>query len=269
MVLAALLVLGALFAAAPERSAAAAETGLLRIAHLSPDTPAVDVSITAFDGTAAGPVVAHAGYGTVSDYRSLPPGTYAVALRSAGSATTTPPLLSTSVVLRAGGAATVAAVGPFAGLRLQVLDEDLSPPPSGRARARVVDASAAGPLDVGLAGGPVLAAGLSLPAVSAWSDVPGGAATVRVGPTGGAASDVPVDLPAGAVVTLLLLDAPGGGLSVRPLVDAAGPAAVPSGAVPAGGGGTAGLSPLRAVAGGVCVGAVVVFAAVGLRRRRT
>jgi Domain of unknown function (DUF4397) len=253
---------------APAPSAAAAEPGLLRIAHLSPDTPAVDVSVTASGGAAAEPLAAHAGYGTVSGYRSLPPGTYAVALRPAGAPASAVPVLSTSVQLRPGAAATVAAVGRFADLHLQVLGEDLSSPPSGRARARVVDASAGGPLDVAVAGGPVLASGLSFPGVSAWSDVPGGTGTVRVGPAGGAASDVPVDLPAGAVVTLLVLDSPGGGLSLRPLVDAAGPASIPSGAVPAGGGGTAGPSPLRAVAGGLCIGAVVVLGALAARRRR-
>jgi hypothetical protein len=256
-----------MLALGPAPSADAAEPGLLRIAHLSPDTPAVDVTVTTSGGAPAGPVVPHAAYGTVSDYRSLAPGRYAVAVRSAGAAATAAPVLSASVEVRAGVAATVAAVGHFADLHLQVLDEDLSPPQSGRARARVVDASAAGPLDVGLAGGPQLASGLSLPDVSAWSDVPGGAGTLRVSPAGGAAGDVPVDLPAGAVVTLLVLDAPGGGLTLRPLVDAAGPAAVPSGPVPAGGGGTAGLSPLRAVGGGLCVGAVLLLAAVGLRRR--
>jgi hypothetical protein len=49
-----------------------------------------------------------------------------------------------------------------------------------------------------------------------------------------------VDLPAGSVSSLLVLDRPDGGLTMRVVLDAAGPAAVPSGPVPAGAGGGAG-----------------------------
>ena len=64
--------------------ARAAETGLLRLAHLSPDTPAVDVYVDSVadpgDGTAL-ITVPGVGYGTISDYQDVPEGVYTVSLR--------------------------------------------------------------------------------------------------------------------------------------------------------------------------------------------
>jgi hypothetical protein len=71
---------------------------------------------------------------------------------------------------------------------------------------------------------------------------------VRVGTAGSPPADVPVNLPAGSVTTLLVLDRPGGGLTLRPVLDAGGTSVVPTGPVQAGGGGTAGGSPLAALA---------------------
>jgi sortase (surface protein transpeptidase) len=113
---------------------------------------------------------------------------------------------------------------------------------------RVVDAATAGPLDVSLAGGPVLAAGLAFPGAGGWSEVPAGADGVRVATAGGRPADVPVDLAAGSVTTLLVLDRPGGGLTLRPVLDAGGASVVPTGPVQAGGGGMADGSPAAALA---------------------
>ena len=59
---------------------AAGPVGYVRLAHLSPDTPDVDVYLSAVSGGTAQrfPGV---GYGTVSTYLSVPVGTYAVAMR--------------------------------------------------------------------------------------------------------------------------------------------------------------------------------------------
>jgi hypothetical protein len=244
--------------------AAAAEPGLLRFAHLSPDTPAVDVSIQPA-GRPGDQVLRDLDYGDVSGYRSLAPGTYAVAVRASGAALSTPPALSTLVEVRPGAARTVAAVGPFDALALRILDDDLSPPPPGQARVRVLGASTAGPLDVALAAGPDLAHRLPLPGASGWTTVPGGPATVLVGLSGEAPAQVPLTLTPGSVSTLLALDRPGGGVTLRRIVDAAAPADVPAGPVPAGGGGTAGDAGHGGL-GLVLVGAAAVLA--GVRRRR-
>lgn len=208
------------------------------MAHLSPDTPAVDVSVTPLGGTAAAASFPGLHYGDVSAYERLPPGRYAVAIRAAGAGPGTAPRLSLAVDLTDGAARTVALDSSFADLRLDALDDDLTAPPAGTARVRVVEAATAGPADLSIVDGPMLAAGLSRGQLAGPLTVPAGPRSARLS-AGGAATTLPLDLPAGAVVTLLVLDQPGGGLKVRPVTDAAGPAFVPVGSVDAGGGGTA------------------------------
>jgi uncharacterized protein DUF4397 len=233
----------------PLTTATAAEGGLVRLAHLSPDTPAVDVYVDSVADPTAGQVVPAVGYGTVSEYRSLPPGTYAISMRGAGVDPATPPVLSTTVQVGAGTAHTVAGVGLFADLGLGVLEDDLTPPSGGSARLRVVAAAAgAQTLDVAVPGGPAVATDLAFAGTTGYVDVPGGTGSVTVTPEGGEATELPVQVAAGSVYSVLVLDRPGGGLTVRTALDAAGPGVVPSGGVEAGAGGTAGSSPLPRVA---------------------
>ena len=223
-------------------SVASAEApGLLRVAHLSPDTPAIDVAIAPLTG--ADPVTdpgndlaAGLRYGDVGAFAELPPGGYAVSLRRAGSHRSTPPALSERIVVPPGGAVTVALTGPFAGAALQALHEDLSPVPPGSARVRVLAAAATAPsLDLSRAGGPDLASGLPFGGAGDPVTVPAGPAVLRID-GGDGAVDVPADLAPGSVATLLVLDGPDGGLTLRVVGDAAAPAVVPTGGVEAGGG---------------------------------
>jgi hypothetical protein len=223
-------------------AAAAGEPGLLRVAHLSPDTPAVDVAVAPVpaDGgplTDPGPDLAtEIGYGAVGAFTAFPAGRYAISLRAAGSARTAPPLLSAHVVVPPGGAATMALKGRFADLALDPLPEDHSPPPAGSARVRVVAAAAgAERLDVSRTDGPVLAAGLPVGHAGDPVVLPAGPAVLRVD-DGRGAVDVPADLAAGSIATLLVLDRPDGGLTLRVIIDAAAPAVVPRGGVEAGSG---------------------------------
>jgi Domain of unknown function (DUF4397)/Sortase domain len=249
--------------------AAADDVAMLRVAHLSPDTPAVDVALTPLPP--AGPVtdpgpdlVTGLGYGATSDYAEVPAGSYAVSLRAAGAPRSAPPVLSARIDMPAGGARTVRIGGLFADLDLQALPEDLSAPPSGTARVRVLSAAAgARSLDVGLDGGSALATDLPFGGAGSAVQVPAGPATVRVDGGPEAVAALPVTWTSGSISTLLVLDDPGGGLTVRVVRDAAGPAVVPTGAVEAGGGGGAGLpAALPWVA--VTAGAV----ALGSRRGR-
>src|SRR5215471_17654381 len=85
-------------AAAPavaSASAAAAGTGWIRLAHLSPNTPAVDVYLYSFGDSSAQLVLRHVAYGTVSPFEQLAAGEYTVAMRQAGAAASTQPVLST------------------------------------------------------------------------------------------------------------------------------------------------------------------------------
>jgi uncharacterized protein DUF4397 len=238
----------------PMTTATAAEGGLLRLAHLSPDTPAVDVYVDSVADPAAGQVFPGVGYGTVSEYQSVPPGTYAISMRGAGADPASPPVLATTVEVGADSARTVAGVGPFADVGLEVLEDDLTPPPAGSARLRVVAAAAgAQTLDVTVPGGPAVATDLAFADTTGYVDVPAGATSVTVTPEGGEATELPVQVAAGSVYSVLVLDRPGGGLTVQTALDAASPGVVPSGGVEAGAGGTADSSPppLAATAAGV------------------
>jgi hypothetical protein len=194
---------------------------LLRIAHLSPDSPAVDVALTAA-GTGAltdtGPVVAgDLAYGDVGDYRRLAPGAYAISVRAAGSPAGTPPALTERIDLPAGSARTVSLSGLFADLSLAVLTDDLSAPPRGSARVRVLSATG---------GAPVMVSAGRIPlAEGRYATVPAGPTTVRLD-----GREQTLDLAAGSVVTLVVLDGPW----VQRVVDAAGAPDVPLGGVDAG-----------------------------------
>ncbi|MGY1642482.1 DUF4397 domain-containing protein [Geodermatophilus sp. SYSU D00703] len=255
----ALLTVGALLTAGVTPGAAA-DTGLLRVAHLSPDTPAVDLAVDPLGRPGTGTTARGIGYGDVSDHQELPAGTYTVSVRTAGGDPARPPVLSTTVEVPAGGARTVAAMGGFADLRLAVLDADLSTPPAGSARVRVVDAAATAPsVDVTTADGSALATGLTSGTAGPPATVPGGPASLQV-TVGSTTTDVPADLAAGSVYTVLVLDRPDGGLEVRTVLDAAGAAVVPTGGVETGAGGAAGPAPAAVVlAAGAVLGAVALL----------
>src|SRR5499427_2968964 len=104
------------------------DTGWIRLAHLSPNTPPVDVYLYSFGNSNAKVVLHHVAYGEVSPYEAVTAGDYSVAMRSAGAAASSQPVLSTSVTVKASHAYTVAGMGPESGLRLQVLNDELNTP---------------------------------------------------------------------------------------------------------------------------------------------
>ncbi|MCZ2812536.1 DUF4397 domain-containing protein [Modestobacter sp. VKM Ac-2979] len=227
-------------AAAPPADSGPTDSGLVRMVHLSPDTPSVDATIDAVSEPDVEVALPAVGYGDVSPYQRVPAGTYTVSARAAGADPGSPPVLATTVTVAPGSATTVAGVGLFADLGLAVLTDDLTLPPAGSARARVLNAASTGsPLDVTLGAGTVLATDLAFADSTDPVDVPGGAGTLVVTGADGTSAELPVDLAAGAVHTVLVLDREGGGRAVTTTLDAAGPGVVPVGGVEAGGGGTA------------------------------
>src|SRR5215467_5882177 len=134
----AVLALGLLSGAAP--ASASAGSGWLRLAHLSPNTPAVDVYLYSFHNSNALIVVHHVAYGTISGYQKVPAGEYTVAMRAAGAPASSSPVISTSVNIKPGRAYTVAGMGPAKGLRLQVLRDRLTTP-KGKILVRIIQAS--------------------------------------------------------------------------------------------------------------------------------
>ncbi|MFI7574152.1 DUF4397 domain-containing protein [Micromonospora sp. NPDC049497] len=247
--------------------AGAATVGYVRLAHLSPDTPAVDVYLAA-PGRPDPQVFPAVGYGVVSTYLPLPVGRYAVAMRQAGAPADEPPVLTTEVAVTSGSAHTVAGVGRYADLGLRVLRDDLSTPAAGRARVRVVQASVRAPIvDVAAADGPRIAEGVRFATTSDYREVEAGRWRLRLGGSGGPTTDTEVTLDGGAVYSLLVLDGKQGGLTTELRQDAAGGAAVvPAGGIDTGAGGTAGRSAYPLVVGGVAVAALA--AGLVLLRRR-
>ena len=249
--------------------AAAAGDGYVRLAHLSPDTPPVDVYLKAATGGRE-QTFPGVGYGAMSQYLRLPAGSYSVAMRKAGAAPSTKPVLTTQVAVETGNAYTVAGVGRYADLGLRVLEDDLSLPAANESKVRIIQASVRAPvLDVGVNDGPAIADGVQFATTTAYRQVKPGRWTVEVEPSGGGRSaTLPCTLGAGSVYSLLVLDAKGGGLKTELHVDAGRAGTVPLGGVATGAGGTQPGSPMPmalTVAGAV---AVLVGGVVFAIRRR-
>jgi hypothetical protein len=260
------LLLGIPAATTAFASSATTGTGWIRLAHLSPNTPAVDVYLYSFDNSNAMIVLHHVAYGTVSPYESVQAGDYSVAMRAAGASPTSQPVLSTSVTVAAGHAYTVAGMGPESGLRLAVLDDDLTTPP-GQALVRVIQASLKQQVVNVSLGSTVLASGLKFATVSSYQAVSPGTQTVAVS-AGGTDANSSVTLAAGTVHTLVVLDGTNG-LEVVNLEDASGAGTPPLGGVSTGFGGTAGHGPGSPVPWLVAIGAGCLLALTGgLRLRR-
>ena len=173
-----LALLTALALAAPALAQGTGEAQV-RVAHLAPDAPNVDVYVN------GEPALTNVPYTTISDYLTLPAGTQQVTVYAAGDTAT--PVIDTPVELAAGAAYTVAAVGLVAddSLTAQVYEDDLRAPSDGNAKVRVVHASPdAGPVDVVPAGGEPLVSGLAFPEATPYTEVPADTYTLDVNAAG-------------------------------------------------------------------------------------
>ena len=198
---------------------AATSTGWIRLAHLSPNAPAVDVYLYNFGNPNARLVLHHVSYGTVSSYQQVPAGEYTVAMRAAGAKGSAPPILSTGFAVHSGGAYTVAGMGPAAGLRLQVMDDKLTAP-SGHALVRVIQASLRQHVVTLSLDHRDLAHNLSFASTTGYQQVTPGTDLAQVTGAGEKAS-MNVSLPADSIQTIVVLDG-SGGLRLDALKDAAG-----------------------------------------------
>ncbi|REE97466.1 uncharacterized protein DUF4397 [Thermomonospora umbrina] len=219
----------------------AAETrearGLVRLAHLSPDAPAVDVYLYAVGNETPRLVLRHVGYGALSPYQRLVAGRYTVAMRPADAPASSRPVLSTAVLVRGGAAYTVAGMGPYKGLRLVVLN-DTAAVPDDRAGLRVIAASLKEPAVDVTANGASLVESLRFPAATSYRHLATGTAEVGVQGRGSTAK-TEIGLRAGMVHTVVVLDGERG-LRLVALRDAAPGAVPPGGGAGAGFGGSAG-----------------------------
>jgi|SRR5579875_2218362 len=261
------LAFGLTAAAASTAMASTVKTqdGWIRLAHLSPNAPAVDVYLYSIGDSSAMIVLHHVSYGTVSPYETVPAGDYTVAMRGAGKPASSPPVLSTSVDVQAGHAYTVAGMGPAAGLRLQVMDDVLTTP-SGKSLVRVIQASLKQTKVTVTAGSKTLASNLAFGSVTSYQPVSPGTLHVHVAGSSMTAAST-LNLAANTTHTIVVLDDPGH-LAIDALTDAAGSNLMPSGGAATGFGGMAprpGSSPLPWVA---ALGAGVLVTAGGTLRLR-
>ena len=258
-------------AVAPAASASASTTGSasgsvgwVRCAHLSPNTPAVDVYMYAFGTTANPTILRHVSYGNVSDYLAVKAGQYTVDMRAAGAPSSSKPVLSNSFSIAAGKSYTIAGVGPASGLRLEKFDDQLTAP-SGKTLVRVIQASLKVHKVTVSYGSDVLANQLAFDSSTDYTAIAPGSGTVKFR---SAESDTsaPVELAPDTVHTIVVLDG-SSGLKVDNLTDAAGSQVAPAGAAQTGFGGTA-PKPVRPARWLLTMGAGALLALAGLASLR-
>jgi hypothetical protein len=226
---------------APAASAATAGSmpgmdGWIRLAHLSPNTPAVDVYLYSFSNSHAKLVLHHVAYGTVSPYMRVAPGEYTVAMRKPGASPASPPVLSTAVHVVADHAYTVAGMGPANGIRLQILQDRIMTP-KGKILIRVIQASLRQHVVTVTAGEQVLAHDLAFGQLTRYQVANPGTWTFRA--TGGSEhTSRMIKLVPNCIHTIVILD-DSGHLKIDDLLDTAGAMAMPTGGVATGLGGTA------------------------------
>lgn len=78
-------------ASASSTASAASQDGWVRIAHLSPKAPAMDMYMYPFGDPAHAIVLRDVGYGDVSAYMAISPGQYTVAMRGFGAPASSAP----------------------------------------------------------------------------------------------------------------------------------------------------------------------------------
>ncbi|MFB6078523.1 MAG: DUF4397 domain-containing protein, partial [Halarchaeum sp.] len=176
-------------------------SAVLRVAHLSPDAPAVDVYV---DDRV---VLEDVPFGAVSDYLVLDPGTYSVRVTKTGGDNA---VFDQDVGVEA-NAYTAAALGEVSGknkaFAVKLLTDDVEAPASGKARVRLVHAAPDAPaVDVTAKGDGVVFDGVAFGEASDYATVDAGDYTLQVRPAtdandGDVAATFDVTLDGGTVDT--------------------------------------------------------------------
>ena len=212
------------------------DAGLVRLTHLSPDTALVDVELSPFS---SGETITFSdlSYGAVSDYNALPVGSYTLSVRPDDEPQATP-TVTTRVEVEDGAALTLALTGTADSIQARPLIDDLTPPPPGQARVRLLQGAGTAPtIDVTAVDGPQIANDVAFGTATGYANVPAGPWTLQITPTGGTAQPVTTDvvLAPGSVQTVLALQ-DGEGLEARVVVDGQSMERMPSGGVQTGAG---------------------------------
>jgi hypothetical protein len=138
----------------------------VRVAHFSPDAPAVDIYIDGKKRLTGLP------YQQVSDYLNLPEGSHTFAIRATNTDPTSKAAIEVSQPLKGGKAYTVAAIGKLASIKGALFEDDRTPPAAGKAKVRVIHAAPDVPsVDVAAKGGATLFKALTFPTASPYIEV--------------------------------------------------------------------------------------------------
>ena len=145
----------------------------VRVAHASPDAPAVDVLVN--DAVALSNIT----FKEITDYAELPAGTYNVKVVPTGA--TEPVVIEANLDLAAGTDYTVAAVNELAAIEPLVLVDNNSAPAEGNAHVRFVHASPDAPaVDIAVTDGPVLFPDVAFTEATDYLPVPAGTYDLEV-----------------------------------------------------------------------------------------
>ena len=221
-------------------------------------------------------------YGEVTEYQPVPAGTVTVTFRAADAAAGSPPAATTELRLAAGESGSALVAGEATAPLAKSFLDDLSAPPAGSARVRLVHMAPGVPaVDARVRQGVRLFADAVYGETSEYVEVPEGAydlEMLRAGTDQVLLAVRGVTVASGSVYTMV---GTGGGeepVEVRGLLDAAGAGATPAGGVATGLGGTAPGGPSPGTGTGTGTGTetgtaavaalAVLAAALGLRRRR-
>jgi hypothetical protein len=189
------------------------DNAMLRVVHASPDAPNVDVWV---DGET---VLTDVPFTAVSDYLSVPAGTYNVQVTATGDTT---PVIDADLTLEAATAYTVAAHGLLADISAAVFTDDTAIP-DGQAKLRAIHLSPSAPADVDIAvtGGDVVVPGLAYPEASGYLTLDAGDYPLEIRAAGdtAAALEFDVTLEANTNYTAFAMDAEDG-VQVIAAVDA-------------------------------------------------
>jgi hypothetical protein len=250
-------------------AAAAQATGWIRWGNWSPSAPDFDIYLKSFGGSGKPTVIKHVRYGDVSSYTAIHPGQYTIAMRDAGAAPTSPPMLSASVQVAPGTGYTIVSMGPASHLGVQVLKETMRSSPD-KALVRVVQESVQQHRVTVKNGTRTLGGPLLLGKYTGYLAIsPGWQAFHAAGYS--ESTTTRVFLRANTIHTLVVLDHQSG-LRIHSLKDAVGSRAMPAGGAATGLGGTAprapGTSPMLWLATIVGGGLLAAMGMIRLRRTR-
>jgi hypothetical protein len=264
------ILLGALAALAPGAAAAvnqpAPGDGWLRLANLSPGAPTFDIYLYPVGNSQATLMLRNVGYGMIARYRSVPAGSYTVALRRAGHPAGSEPVVSSTVSVAVGRAYTLASLGPSSAPRVELLNDTLAVP-KGKSLVRIIQASLKQNRVTVTAGPHVLVRGLAFGNVTSYAALSATPWKLRVtGPTESATDNQ--NWKAGTSYTVVVLDG-AGHLELNCLTDGAGSKVPPAGGAAMGFGGMARpVSSSRPWLAGMA-GGVLLIAGGALWLRRT